>query len=84
MHNLWLFKLASYNIIAGVNQLDVEVEESHLGKVADSMTEWEGPIADRLKLKPGDIANIKMAYPKELNLQTWVFLERTTHRLILP
>ena len=52
-----------------MNQLDIEVQESHLGKVADSMTEWEGPIADELKLKLGDIANIKTAYPKELNLQ---------------
>ena len=57
-------------IITGVSQLDVEVEESRLGKVADSMTEWEGPIADKLKLKPGDVANIKTAYPRELNLQT--------------
>ena len=52
-----------------MNQLDVEVQESHLGKVADSMTEWEGPIADNLKLKPEDVANIKTAYPRELNLQ---------------
>jgi hypothetical protein len=63
------FELASY-IITGVNQLDVEVQEIHLGKVADSMTEWEGPIADRLKLKPGDVVNIKTAYPNNFNLQT--------------
>jgi hypothetical protein len=52
-----------------VNQLDVEVQESHLGKVADSMAEWEGPIADMLKLKLGDVANIKTKYPRKLNLQ---------------
>jgi hypothetical protein len=52
-----------------VNQLDVEVQESHLGKVADSMAEWEGSIADKLKLDSGDVANIKTAYPRKLNLQ---------------
>jgi hypothetical protein len=69
MCDLGLFELASC-IITGVNQLDVEVQESHLGKVADSMAEWEGPIADRLKLKSGDVVNIKTAYPREFNLQT--------------
>ena len=32
-------------------QLDVEVQESHLGKIADSMAEWEGPIAEKLNWK---------------------------------
>ena len=52
-----------------MTQLDVEVQDSHLGKVADSIAEWEGPIADKLKLKPSDVANIKTAYPRKLNLQ---------------
>jgi hypothetical protein len=60
----------NYTNLIGVIQLGVEIKESHLGKVADSMSEWEGPIADNLKLKPGDVANIKTAYPRKLNLQT--------------
>ena len=51
-------------------QLDVEIQESHLGEIADSMTEWEGPIADKLKLKPSDVANIKTEHPRKLKLQT--------------
>ena len=57
-------------ILLGVIQLDIEVQESHLGEIADSMTEWEGSIADKLKLKARDVANIKTEYPKKLNLQT--------------
>ena len=51
-------------------QLDIEVQESHLGEIADSMTEWEGPVADKLKLRASDVANIKTEYPNKLNLQT--------------
>ena len=50
--------------------MDIEFKEKQLGKVADSMAEWEGPIADKLKLKSSDIANIKTAYPRKFNLQT--------------
>ena len=56
--------------ITGVMHLDVEVQDSHLGKIADLMSEWEGPIADQLKLTPSDVANIKTAHPRKLNLQT--------------
>ena len=60
----------SDNVFAGVIQLDVEIQESHLGEIADSMTEWEGPIADKLKLKPSDVASIKTEHPRKLKLQT--------------
>ena len=63
------FNYLAIIIITGLNKPDIEVEESHLGKIADSMTEWEGLIADKLKLKPSDVANIKAAYPRKLNLQ---------------
>jgi hypothetical protein len=53
-----------------MNQLDSEVQDGHLGKVADSMAEWEGSIADKLKLKPGDVASIKTTHPRKLKLQT--------------
>ena len=49
--------------------MDIEIKEKQLGKVADSMAEWEGPIADKLKLKSNDVANIKTAHPRKLNLQ---------------
>ena len=41
----------------------------HLGQIADSMTEWEGQIAEQLGLKPADIAGIRARHPTELNLQ---------------
>ena len=42
----------------------------HLGKIADSMYEWEGPVAEQLGLTQVDFAAIKMKYPSELRLQT--------------
>ena len=44
----------------------------HLGEIADSMCEWEGPVAENLELTQADIANIKTKYPKEMNLQALV------------
>ena len=41
----------------------------HVGKIADSMGEWEGRIAEGLSLKPADVAAIKVKYPSELHLQ---------------
>ena len=58
-----------FNII-GVIQLDIEVQEKHLGEIADLMAEWEGPIADKLKLRANDVAGIKTKYQHNLNLQT--------------
>ena len=42
----------------------------HLGQIADSMCEWEGPISEGLNLTPADIAGIKIKHPGELKLQT--------------
>ena len=42
----------------------------HLGLIADSMHEWEGPVAEQLGLTPADVAAIKMKYPGTLKLQT--------------
>ena len=47
-----------------------EVQPRHLGRIAESMTKWEGQIADQLKLTEGDVAVIRTKYPRELNLQT--------------
>ena len=41
----------------------------HLGEIADSMYEWEGPVAEHLDLTPADVAAIKTEYPNKLRLQ---------------
>ena len=46
----------------------------HLGRIADSMHEWEGPVADQLDLTPADVAAIKAKYPHDLRLQTLVII----------
>ena len=42
----------------------------HLGQIAESMYEWEGPVAEQLGLTPADIAAIKKEHPDKLKLQT--------------
>ena len=42
----------------------------HLGKIAESMYEWEGAVADHLGLTKVDVEAIKMKHPGELRLQT--------------
>ena len=49
--------------------LDAEVQEKHIGMIADSMSEWEGRIAEELELNQHDIACIKEKYDKKLDLQ---------------
>lgn len=44
----------------------------HLGMIADSMAEWEGPIANQLQLSPADVAMIKTKHPSHLKLQWYV------------
>ena len=46
----------------------------HLGKIADSMSEWEGSIAEQLGLTPAEVAAIKTKHPSELSLQTYVHI----------
>ena len=41
----------------------------HLGRIADSMSAWEGKIADELDLAPADVEAIKRKHPNELKLQ---------------
>ena len=42
----------------------------HLGKIADSMHEWEGPVAEQLGLTLVDIAAIRTKHPLDLRQQT--------------
>ena len=51
-------------------RLDQVLSDGDLGKIADSMYEWEGSIAEQLKLSPVDVAAIKKKHPWELKLQT--------------
>ena len=50
--------------------LDGDGDPKHLGQIADSISEWEGRIADELGLKKADVAAIKCEYPNKLKLQT--------------
>ena len=51
-------------------QLDKEIDPKHLGKIADSMAEWEGRIADDLELTDVDVSSIKTKHPTNLRLQS--------------
>ena len=53
-----------------MTQLNIEVQEKYLGDIADSVNEWEGQIADKLKLKASDVEDIKKKYPQKFKLQT--------------
>ena len=48
--------------------LDDEIKAKHIGVIADSMSEWEGRIAEKLELSRPNIACIKKEY-KRLDLQ---------------
>ena len=49
------------------------ITSKHLGQIAaDMMYEWEGKIADELGLTMVDVADIKLKYPLNLQLQTYV------------
>lgn len=58
------------------NLLDQELDSMndgvslHLGKIAASMCEWEGRLADELGLTPAEVAAIKYKYPSDLKLQS--------------
>ena len=41
----------------------------YLGQIADSMHEWEGPVAEELGLSLADISVIRTAHPTNFNLQ---------------
>ena len=54
----------------GVTQLNIEVPPRHVGRIADSMKEWEGCISDELDLDECDVAAIKTQHPGKLKLQS--------------
>ena len=72
--SLWLCTL----ILAIEKRLDEVLDSEnngvpiHLGQIAGSMSEWEGPIAEQLGLLTADVAAIKARHPGELKLQTYV------------
>lgn len=49
---------------------NTEIHYEDLGPIADSIVEWKGPIADKLKLTPSDVADIETKYPQKLKLQS--------------
>ena len=68
------------SIISHTPRLDLVLDfnehgiSRHLGLIADSMYEWEGPVADELGLTPADVATIKAKYSGRLRLQTLVII----------
>jgi GTPase SAR1 family protein len=54
----------------------------HLGHIADSMAEWEGPIADELGLTEADVASIKTKHPANLKLQSYVCMVLLVNKFI--
>ena len=60
--------------MAGQNGLDSVLDQNgggvakHLGQIADSMDEWEGPVAENLGLNQAEIANIQKT-ERTLHLQ---------------
>ena len=64
-----LFLVSSHSLDQELD-FDNKGVSKHLGQIADSMYEWEGPVAEQLDLTPTDVAAIKMQYPGELRLQT--------------
>ena len=51
-------------------RLDQVLSDENLGKIADSMSEWKGPIAEQLELTTADIEAIQVEEPRKLKLQT--------------
>ena len=51
-------------------QLNVEVSFHQLGRIADSIKEWEGKISDELRLDECDVEAIKTQHPGKLKLQS--------------
>ena len=49
--------------------LDRKIEERSYGKIADSMIEWKGSIAEHLDLTSHDVAVINQKYPTNLPMQ---------------
>ena len=68
-----VFKMMSFNTDTLLDRtIDSENNgvSKDLGRIADFMSEWEGPIAEHLELTQADIAGIKLKYQDKLNLQT--------------
>ena len=51
-------------------RLDPVLSDGDLGKIADSMSEWKGSIAEQLELTTADIEAIQVEEPRKLKLQT--------------
>lgn len=47
------------------------ISDKHIGRIADTMPEWEGSNADALDLTPTDVNAIKTEYSKKLKLQKY-------------
>ena len=65
-----------HNISVPKQKLDLQLDSynqgvsQHLGKIADSIPQWEGAIAEALELTQVDVEAIKAKHPNKLDLQT--------------
>ena len=50
-----------------------QVTPHHLGRIADSMADWEGVVADHLGLSEADRSDIRDKNPTHLKLQRYRF-----------
>ena len=70
-----IFNFSHFTVLGHSQKLDQVVDcdsggvSKHVGQIADSMYEWEGPVADQLGLSQVDITAIKTAHPMKFNLQ---------------
>ena len=65
-----------HNVSVPKQKLDLPLDfynqgvPQHLGKIADSIPQWEGAIAEALELTQVDVEAIKAKHPNKLDLQT--------------
>ena len=74
MCNFFLFPAACSTTLDQVIDSQHDGLPKHLGLIADSLAEWEGPIADELNLTRADVVSIKLNHPQRFNLQMYVLL----------
>ena len=49
--------------------IDLEIDDDHYGLIADSISEWQGRIAEALNLTESDVTVIRCDYQLRYDLQ---------------
>ena len=70
--NLFYIILCLYFLVTTLNK-EIDSDSGgvpkHLGEIADSIAEWEGKIAEELRLTEADVVAIKIQYPSNHRMQ---------------